>query len=52
MDEKRETLLVKRLREKGFEGKQLVSILDIIIITCPHCWDGDEDCQCENDERD
>ena len=45
-----EPLLVKKLRENGFDDDQILKILDVYDTTCQHCHDSDSDCQCWNDE--
>jgi len=43
------TLLLRRLQEI-LDNNQLARVLSVLENICPHCWDGDADCQCRNDE--
>ena len=43
--------LVKKLREDFiFTNEQTEIIIDIIMNTCPECWEAPVGCQCWNDE--
>ena len=43
-------LIVRRLRDDGFNEKQIKQILEEINDICHDCWDADDGCQCRNDE--
>ena len=48
-----EPLLIKKLKEKGFDDQEILKILnvhDVYNDVCQHCYDGDRSCQCWNDE--
>jgi len=42
------TLLVLRLRRKGFTSISIAEIIQIVEDTCPHCYNSDAGCQCTN----
>ncbi len=44
------TLFVRKLLAGGLSNVQIIVVLDALNSTCRHCFDGDNDCQCENDE--
>ena len=44
------TKLVSRLESIGFTPEQIDAITAVLDVTCKHCWDADETCQCWNDE--
>lgn len=47
----RETcLFVERLAKKGLRIRDIYVVLETIDETCIECWDGNNDCQCWNDE--
>jgi hypothetical protein len=43
-------MLVLKLGKIIQDDAMLADVLDIISSTCNHCWDGDNRCQCWNDE--
>lgn len=45
-----ENALVVKLRADGFTDAQIEKILMSVMTTCKYCWEGDENCQCTNDE--
>lgn len=49
-EENKDKLLVKKLQYVGFRELEIVAILGILYDTCKHCWDGEDSCQCWNDE--
>jgi len=46
------TLFVRKLRgiSIALTDEQIMFVLMAIDETCTHCWDGDSNCQCWNDE--
>jgi len=40
------SLMLTRLRTRGFSTVQLMYILDILEASCPNCYDGDLSCKC------
>ena len=43
-------LFLERLRNLNLTKPQIVGVLEAILTTCNHCWDGKSNCQCWNDE--
>lgn len=43
-------LFVRKLVDGGLTYKQILVVLNAVDTTCLSCFDGDENCQCWNDE--
>ena len=43
-------LLAKKLKEKGFNDTAVVNIMNCFLSVCRHCYNGEHDCQCWNDD--
>jgi hypothetical protein len=45
----KDKLFIERLRHK-LSSKEILWVIAVIETTCCHCWDGDKNCRCWDDE--
>lgn len=45
-----ENRFVEKLRKGGLKDEHIIVVIDALDNTCYHCFDGEHNCQCGNDE--